>query len=343
MVASVLIPGHAYPVCWSAALTASGRPRAARLGATSLALFRDASGSPRAFVDACPHRGYPLSEGRVARGELHCGYHGWRFSPDGACVAVPGRVDSGAGSPACAVTHAAADAHGVTWVSAHPGDSAAHIPDIQVEAAPDAFTLRWSQALDGALVDVAENILDVVHTAFLHRGIFRKPGRGIEIEARATRTSSRMEVDYVGEPVPTGLLGRILAPRGGVVTHVDRFVMPCVAQVEYALGDRLRLRATSFLVPETPSRTRALHVVSIAPRALAVTVLPAFAPLAWHVLRQDARALRFQSMSLARQPDMRLTSTELDIIGPHVRQMLERAGREAAPLPDAAWSVKLSV
>ena len=205
----MLIPGHAYPVCWSAALTASGRPRAVRLGATPLALFRDASGSPRAFVDACPHRGYPLSEGRVARGELECGYHGWRFNRDGDCVAVPGRIAAAGSSPACVITHAAADAHGVTWVSSQPGGQAPRIPDIQTEAAPTAFTLRWSQALDGALVDVAENILDVIHTVFLHRGIFRKPGRGIEIEARATRTATRIEVDYVGEPVPTGLLGKI--------------------------------------------------------------------------------------------------------------------------------------
>ena len=181
----------------------------------------------------------------------------------------------------------------------------------------------------------------MAHTAFLHRGLFRSPGRGTSIEARVTRTAQRIEVDYIGEPVPSGILGRVLAPRGGVVTHVDRFVMPCTAQVEYSVGDRLRLIATTFLSPEASSITRALHVVSMAPRWLALVTLPAFAPLAWHVVRQDIRALRLQSANLARLPNLRFTSTEVDTLGPHARQMLERAARGAAALPDAEWAVDL--
>jgi nitrite reductase/ring-hydroxylating ferredoxin subunit len=52
---------------------------------------RDASnGTWRAFVDECPHRKVPLSEGRVEDdGTLLCSYHAWRFAGDGKCVAVP--------------------------------------------------------------------------------------------------------------------------------------------------------------------------------------------------------------------------------------------------------------
>ena len=47
-------------------------------------------GKWRAFVDACPHRKAPLSEGRVEdSGELLCSYHAWSFSPEGHCLAIP--------------------------------------------------------------------------------------------------------------------------------------------------------------------------------------------------------------------------------------------------------------
>lgn len=48
------------------------------------------AGTWRAFVDECPHRKVPLSEGRVEDdGTLLCSYHAWRFDGEGGCVAVP--------------------------------------------------------------------------------------------------------------------------------------------------------------------------------------------------------------------------------------------------------------
>lgn len=38
----------------------------------------------KAFMDACPHRLAPLSEGRInSKGLLECPYHGWAFSGEG--------------------------------------------------------------------------------------------------------------------------------------------------------------------------------------------------------------------------------------------------------------------
>jgi phenylpropionate dioxygenase-like ring-hydroxylating dioxygenase large terminal subunit len=56
-------------------------------------------GEWRAFVDSCPHRQVPLSEGRVENdGTLLCSYHGWRFDGShGRCVAVP-QIDEPAAS-----------------------------------------------------------------------------------------------------------------------------------------------------------------------------------------------------------------------------------------------------
>lgn len=47
-------------------------------------------GQWRVFVDQCPHRKVPLSEGRIEDdGSLFCSYHGWRFNGEGKTVDIP--------------------------------------------------------------------------------------------------------------------------------------------------------------------------------------------------------------------------------------------------------------
>jgi len=47
-------------------------------------------GNWRVFLDQCPHRKVPLSEGRIEDdGSLLCSYHGWRFDGEGAMIDVP--------------------------------------------------------------------------------------------------------------------------------------------------------------------------------------------------------------------------------------------------------------
>ena len=52
---------------------------------------RDSAGKAYALRDICPHRGIPLSDGRLkgAETKLECCYHGWRFRPDGVCFYIP--------------------------------------------------------------------------------------------------------------------------------------------------------------------------------------------------------------------------------------------------------------
>jgi phenylpropionate dioxygenase-like ring-hydroxylating dioxygenase large terminal subunit len=43
-----------------------------------------------ALRDICPHRGVPLSAGKVlSENTVECPYHGWRFKADGVCRAIP--------------------------------------------------------------------------------------------------------------------------------------------------------------------------------------------------------------------------------------------------------------
>ena len=50
-------------------------------------------GTAFALRDICPHRGVPLSAGKVlADNTVECPYHGWRFEADGQCALIPSLV-----------------------------------------------------------------------------------------------------------------------------------------------------------------------------------------------------------------------------------------------------------
>ena len=63
-------------------------------------LGRTESGEVFALRDTCPHRGVPLSTGKLysahesgcGTNAIECPYHGWKFKPDGACAEIPSLV-----------------------------------------------------------------------------------------------------------------------------------------------------------------------------------------------------------------------------------------------------------
>ena len=73
-------------------------------GGHEIAIFRTATGSVHALVNACPHKGGPLSQGIVHDTSVSCPLHGWRISlltgqalgADVGCVPViPVKIDGG--------------------------------------------------------------------------------------------------------------------------------------------------------------------------------------------------------------------------------------------------------
>ena len=81
-----------YVACLSAAVAKAGLRREMMLGEPVL-IGRGRDGAAFAMRDICPHRGVPLSAGRVLADEtVECPYHGWRFKRDGVCAAIPSLV-----------------------------------------------------------------------------------------------------------------------------------------------------------------------------------------------------------------------------------------------------------
>jgi phenylpropionate dioxygenase-like ring-hydroxylating dioxygenase large terminal subunit len=319
-----------YAVARSSSVGAS--PLAVELLGAPLAVARLPDGKPIALLDRCPHRNVPLSIGTTRTDGLECAYHGWRFDDEGACVAIPGlcqRVPPKARVDA----HRAMDSDGWLWVYGRPGVQPAS-PPFRFPLVDDSRYATVSRALfmEGALVDVAENALDVPHTAFLHRGLFRGGDARRTIEVEVRELEDRVEAEYIGEPAPKGALGRLLAPGGGAVEHVDRFLLPSVAQVEYRLGARSHLLATIALTPAGPQRTMMAANVTFRLPIPGELVAPLLTPIVLKVLAQDAKMLRIQRDNVARFGEARYTSTPLDALGPAIVRLLrgERAPSERA-------------
>ncbi len=54
-----------------------------------IVFFRDSQNKVSGLRDICPHRGIPLSYGRVVKDKVECPYHGWKFNSEGTCTEIP--------------------------------------------------------------------------------------------------------------------------------------------------------------------------------------------------------------------------------------------------------------
>ncbi|MBI2728049.1 MAG: aromatic ring-hydroxylating dioxygenase subunit alpha [Polaromonas sp.] len=134
----------------------------------AVVMFRDTAGRAIAMADKCPHRGVPLSLGKLVDGMVRCTYHGIRINSEGQCKHIPCQALIPA--QARVATYPVADKHGFTWI--WMGDAAqadaALIPDVHWmdDAAWTACGGYHHVGADYQLMN--DNLLDLSHESFLH-------------------------------------------------------------------------------------------------------------------------------------------------------------------------------
>lgn len=328
----VRLPEAWFIACEARALGA--KPLAMTLQGTPLVLFRDHQGHPAALLDRCPHRNAPLSMGKVVKGQLQCAYHGWCFDSGGACRAVPGLREGAEVSlkSRAAESYPTAESQGFIWVYSTSGPTPKEGPfTFPLLDDPRYSTVRRDFTVTSTLHAAVENTLDVPHTAFLHGGLFRTAQKKNDIEVAVRRYGTYAEAEYIGEPRPSGLAGRLLAPGGGVVTHFDRFLLPSIAQVEYRLSEKSHLVTTSAMTPIDDFTTRIWSVVTYRLPLPHFLVRPFVAPVALRIFRQDAVMLARQTEMIRHFGGERYTSTELDVLGHEVWRLLKQKADGQAP------------
>jgi len=231
------------------------RPLARQIAGKPIVLFRGADGAVTALEDRCPHRNYPLSDGRVVEGTIQCPYHGWRFDGSGACVALPGIAEAPDRKRLGAFRVDAAERHGAIFVRL-AGDGSATEPELPpLIGDPDHDHFWWAKApWQGRALDALENILDPFHTNFVHDGLIRVSHRRQLVRQTITTEARGFSVAYDQDAPDTGWMSRLL--EGSRQRSVGRYLPPVAFQGRWEKADRLTLCATAFFVPETQDRFR---------------------------------------------------------------------------------------
>lgn len=296
------------------------RPLARTVAGTPLVLFRDPAGRAAALIDRCPHRNYPLSEGRMVEGALQCPYHGWRFGADGACVQVPGcDLDPAAGARLAASPVEVRELHGAVLVRLAPGGP--DLPDLGPWGAADHDHFWWSQGVwRGRALDALENVLDPFHTNFIHDGVIRRSTRRIPVRLSVETGEDWIE-SIIDQPQPDlGWMSRLLEPprdRSRTRQHA-----PTLVQARWEGPRGLTLCVTVFFTPVTPTQLAPFACFTTpkgrGPGWLKEAAIRLFLE---PVVAQDRRALSLQLDNIERFGAPRFLQGPGDLLGARVARL----------------------
>jgi phenylpropionate dioxygenase-like ring-hydroxylating dioxygenase large terminal subunit len=157
---------------WYTAATSaelSARPLGRTICNEPLVLFRTSNGEAAALTDRCPHRKAPLSAGEVIGNDIQCGYHGLRFSADGACTFVPGNAPIGRNFRAR--NFPVREMHGLifVWLGEAARAEPALIPDFSENVKQGWAGVHGTIHVKGNYQLLIDNLLDLTHVVYVHK------------------------------------------------------------------------------------------------------------------------------------------------------------------------------
>ena len=267
------------------------------------------------FEDRCPHRHAPLSKGRCVDGQLQCPYHGWRFDEQGRLQALPGKPP-GQGLPGIhARTVCVTERDGVIWTRYR--DDGRELP-ARVHAM-DAWNRKflWQTVWRGNIVDVLENVLDPLHTHFVHPGLVRKGSERRAMRVRLQPDDEGFVVDYTGHDEQSGLLYRLFeSPRESERAY---FCSPGTAQLEYRYRNGSRACVSLHFSPQDEAHTHLIGMLHVQGRRAPAWAVRLFLwPFIRRVAQQDQRMLGWQIDNTRIFGDRRDVITHYDIVRKHL-------------------------
>ncbi len=331
---------HWYIACESRRLKA--RPHAVTIFDLPIVLWRDGSGRAHALIDRCAHRNAPLSQGRVTEGCLQCCYHGWSYDGKGICAHIPA-LANGRSIPTNARVRSfpVQEQEGYVWLWTGDGPPLGE---------PFAFphcdeagwtTFRMRTRFESSVEACLENFLDCPHTAHVHRGWFRNPDPR-EMNAIVRRHASGVDVEFQNEPTTDSLVSRLLYPKGGLLKHTDRFIMPNLSRVDYEFGPRHHFIITSQCTPVTERETEVFTVISFRYGQIGWLVRLFFEPMSRRIIRQDVDVLKLHGDNVRRFDGEDYAHVETDLIGLHMQSLRRRVERgESPPMEESERVIRI--
>ncbi|MBF2005847.1 MAG: Rieske 2Fe-2S domain-containing protein [Chlorogloeopsis fritschii C42_A2020_084] len=228
-------------------------PTAATILGINLAIWKPKSSETyRVFLDQCPHRLAPLSEGRVDEktGNLMCSYHGWQFDAQGICTHIPQAENPELVTKnqknLCAVALPCRQQNDLLWVWLDPqsAEQAETTPlplSPQIDASKGFVWSSFVRDLEYDWQTLVENVADPSHVPFAHHGVQgdRNKAKPIPIE--------------IEESTANLIVG---ATSGRFQTTIT-FEPPC--RLEYAIGfgnGGKQIGLITYCIPVSPGKSR---------------------------------------------------------------------------------------
>lgn len=270
-------------------------------------LFRDRAGVAHAMKDICPHRGIPLSYGRVVDDKVECPYHGWKFDGDGVCREIPS-LCAGQDLDCTKIkvkTYPVHEKQGILWIFL--GDKGfdtvkAPAPPVMALLPMDARPKIAEIATFNCHIDHAViGLMDPAHGPYVHKGaLWRNERTTIE---KAKRFGP---VDYGfrmlrHKPSANSKAYKIL---GGEVSTEITFTLPGVRVEEIRVGKRC-LYAFTGLTPIDDRHTR-IHQLMYWDIPMLSVIKPFMKWFTHHFLYQDIEAVNQQQHGLKYDPSLML-------------------------------------
>lgn len=251
-----------------------GRIVTVPVGTREVVAYRSVDGGAHALDAHCGHLGMHLAKGTVAADGLQCGFHGWCWGDDGACVRAPGHE-----KPPARRTRAydVVEKWGLVWAWLGRGGPAYDVPGADIDPTWQALPLR-PQVVRCHPHLVLGNGYDMAHLA---------PAHGFQLE-RAPDVDvdppHRMRIATEGTLPRAGSI-RLLGMGGREFRTTYRTYGASVTVVDVETPHPFRVLFTGR--PDAAGHTRAQTILFLP----GLAKLPKALALLWTTTLQDIRIL----------------------------------------------------
>jgi len=278
-----------------------GRIKAVVICGEPVMLARQTDGTAYALRDICPHRGIPLSDGRMVGDEVECCYHGWKFNQSGACTCIPSLTGhEGQDLSRVRVKHyPLVERAGqlFVWLGEHTPDESL-LPDMPTQALPNLTeSMEFPCFIDHAVI----GLMDPAHGPFVHQSWYWRSGKSIHEKAKAFGPSAYGFSMLRHKPSKNSRAYKIL---GGTPETEIRFQLPGV-RIEHIVAGKHQLVNLTFVTPIDEKRTRITHSIYWTMPWLSL-LKPILRPYVKTFLGQDKRVVVQQQRGLAFDPSLML-------------------------------------
>ena len=189
-----LLRRYWYPVALTRELDAFPVQRVRLLG-EEFAVYKTRSGAYGIMQERCPHRGASMVHGCPEENGLRCGYHGWLFGLDGACLEQPAEPsESNFRHRVRVFAREAQEMGGLVWAYIGPPPVpclpryAGYVMDGVRDIGHATLPCSWLQ--------IMENSVDPYHVEWLHGYYFNWLGTKRGFEAPSTFQKKHLKAGY---------------------------------------------------------------------------------------------------------------------------------------------------